>query len=74
MPEQQKPNRRQLYSIEDAAQQLGGMSPWTLRKHIARGTCRQVRVGRRVMVPQSEIDRIARRGLPSLAGEAERGA
>lgn len=55
-----------LYSLESAARQLG-ISIWTLRSHQKRGSLRVTRVGRRVMVSQPELDRIAASGLPSLA-------
>jgi hypothetical protein len=59
-----------LFSLRDAAQQLGGVSIWTLRKHFARGNLRVVRVGRRVLVSSEEIERIRQEGLPSLGTKA----
>lgn len=56
-----------LYSLLDAAQQLGGVSVWTLRKHLQRANIKAVKIGRRVFIHQSEIDRIGRQGLPSLS-------
>jgi hypothetical protein len=63
-----------LYSIVEAARMLGGISPWTLRKHIASkgsagsaGRIRVVRLGRRVFLDESEIARLERDGLPSLS-------
>jgi excisionase family DNA binding protein len=55
-----------LYAIEDAAQSLGAISPWTLRKHISKGRIRVVRIGRRVFLDAEELERIRREGLPSL--------
>lgn len=55
-----------LYSMQQAAEALGGLSHWTLRKHISRGTVRVTRIGRRVFLPSEEIERIQREGLPSL--------
>jgi Helix-turn-helix domain len=55
-----------LFSIEDAASICGSISPWTLRKHIASGAIRVIRIGRRVFLPSEEIERIRRDGLPSL--------
>jgi hypothetical protein len=55
-----------LNSIDDAAKALGGISPWTLRKHIARGTVRVVRLGKRVFIAETELARLATEGLPSL--------
>jgi hypothetical protein len=55
-----------LFDVERAAQKLGGISPWTLRKHIARGTIAAVRIGRRVFIANAEMRRIEGDGLPSL--------
>lgn len=55
-----------LFAIGEAAAELGGISPWTLRKHISRGTVRVVRIGRRVMLDADELARIRKDGLPSL--------
>jgi hypothetical protein len=32
-----------LFSIFDAARELGSISPWTLRKHISQGNVRVIR-------------------------------
>ena len=45
-----------------------GISVWTLRKHTARANVRVVRLGRRVFLHDTEIERIFREGLPSLPG------
>jgi len=50
---------------------LGGISQWTLRRHIATGQIRVTRIGRRVFVDADELERIRREGLPSLRGAAE---
>jgi hypothetical protein len=55
-----------LYSLPDAAKSLGGISVWTLRKHISNGQLRVVRIGRRVFLDGEELERIRRDGLPSL--------
>ena len=55
-----------LFSLDAAAQLLGGISVWTLRKAIQHGHVQVVRMGRRVMLSPDEVDRIAREGLPSL--------
>jgi hypothetical protein len=55
-----------LYSLEDASRVLGGVSVWTLRKHISSGRLQVVRLGRRVFLDAEEIDRVRREGLPSL--------
>lgn len=55
-----------LYDVRDAAKLCGSLSPWTLRKHISRGTVHVTRIGRRVFLRSEEIERIRREGLPSL--------
>jgi excisionase family DNA binding protein len=58
-------NNLELLSIEASARNLS-VSPWTLRAHIKRGEIAVVRCGRRVLISQAEVTRIAREGLPSL--------
>jgi len=56
-----------LHGLADAARMLGGISVWTLRKHISQGKVRVTRLGRRVFLASEEVERIRREGLPSLA-------
>ena len=56
-----------LFSLHEAARQLG-IRVWTLRGHTRKGgSVRTTRVGRRVLVSASELDRIEASGLPSLS-------
>ena len=55
-----------LYSLPEAAKALGGISVWTLRKHVTQGRVRVTRIGRRIFLDAEELDRIRREGLPSL--------
>jgi hypothetical protein len=57
---------QQLFSIDEAGRVLGGISPWTLRKHIAAANVKATRIGRRVFLTAEEVERIRRDGLPSL--------
>jgi excisionase family DNA binding protein len=41
-------------------------SPWTIRYHVAKGHLKSTRIGKRVLIPDSEIDRIAAEGLPHI--------
>ena len=63
-----------LESIESAARILA-LSPWTVRAYIRQGKITPVRIGRRVLVEQSEIRRMveAGRSVPTtpLDGEEE---
>ena len=42
-----------------------GVSPFTVRRRIAAGDLKAVRIGKRVMIPQSEIDRAIIHGCGS---------
>jgi excisionase family DNA binding protein len=44
-------------SIKDAALALS-ISPWTLRKHVARGIIPYVRIGRRVLIEPTALERL----------------
>jgi hypothetical protein len=55
-----------LFSLKAAAQQLGGISVWTLRKHVSNRTIAVTRIGRRVFLDSEEVERIRKNGLPSL--------
>ena len=58
-------SNKRLHSLDSAADRLD-ISVHTLRKHQHRGSLRTVKVGRRVMVPEAELQRISENGLPSL--------
>ena len=60
-----------LRGVDDSAHCLGNMSPWTLRKHIAEGNIKVVRIGKRVFLAEHEIRRIQREGLPSLRASSK---
>jgi hypothetical protein len=62
-----------LYALPQAAEQLGGVSVWTLRKHIAQGSVRVTRIGRRVFLDTDEVERVRREGLPSLGSPVPAG-
>jgi hypothetical protein len=55
-----------LFAFQEAGKILGGVSPWTLRKHAQRKNIRIVRLGQRVFLDTMELDRIRREGLPRL--------
>jgi hypothetical protein len=61
-----------LYALPEAASLLGGISVWTLRKHVARGNVAVTHLGRRVFLRAEEVERIRGEGLPPLnaAGSA----
>ncbi len=49
--------------VREAAR-LTSLSPYTIRRYIRKGRIRAVRVGRRVLVPVAELERLARQGVP----------
>ena len=59
-------SEQRLFSVEEASGVLGGISPWTIRKHIQYGNVKVTRIGRRVFLAAEEVERIRRDGLPSL--------
>lgn len=59
---QQTTEDDKLYSIEGAAEYLGGISPWTVRAWLRDGVLRKVKVGSRTMIKASELKRMVREG------------
>jgi hypothetical protein len=59
-------NDQKLFDLSDASKVLGGISEWTLRKHIRNGSVKVTRIGKRVLIASAEIARISEKGLPSL--------
>jgi excisionase family DNA binding protein len=55
-----------LKSIQQAAD-TWGVSVYTARRLAAAGVVRSVTVGRRRLIPEAEIERIATTGVPSPA-------
>ena len=56
----QKPDR--LYSVEDAAQYLGGLSKYTIHAWLSSGKLRRTKVGSRTMIRESELERVIEDG------------
>jgi excisionase family DNA binding protein len=53
---------KQLVSFEDAAQQ-SSTTHWTWRTWASRGLIKTVKMGRRRLIPASEVDRVCRDGV-----------
>ena len=51
-----------LHSVESAAKTLS-LSPWTVRAYIRQGRIRPVRIGRRVLISEDELQKIVKQGL-----------
>jgi hypothetical protein len=54
-----------LYSVKDAAQQLGGLSPYTIHAWLSSGKLKRSKVGARTMIRGSELARIIEDGAKS---------
>lgn len=52
----------QLYSIEDAAKKLGGISKWTLYAWLSQGRLQRTKIGSRTMIRESELLRLMQAG------------
>jgi len=56
-----------LYSVKEAAQRLGGISPWTIHAWLSKGRLQRTKVGGRTMIRESELARIIQDGGKSAA-------
>jgi excisionase family DNA binding protein len=56
-----------LRSIQQAAELLN-LSPWTIRAYIREGRLRPVRLGRRVLLTESELERLIAEGQEQADG------
>ena len=60
---------RALKSVDEAAGLLG-ISPWTVRAWIREGRLRPVRLGRRVLLSEAELERLVSESqAPPTTGE-----
>jgi len=59
-----------LYSVEDAALFLGGISKWTVHAWLAKGKLQRTKIGSRTMIRESDLQSfIARCNPPTNADE-----
>lgn len=47
-----------LYSVEDVASLLGGLSKYTIQAWLSSGKLRRTKMGRRTMIRESELERV----------------
>lgn len=59
-----------LYDVNGAAQLLR-ISPWTIRAHIREGKLKPVRIGRRVLLEEAELERFVAEAKAGTTGESE---
>jgi excisionase family DNA binding protein len=50
-----------LVGVPKAAEAIG-LSPWTIRQYVRRGKIRAIRIGRRVLIEPSELQRLIDEG------------
>jgi excisionase family DNA binding protein len=58
-----------LYSVEDAAAFLGGISKWTVHAWLAKGKLRRTKVGSRTMIRESDLQAFIARCNPEAQPE-----
>lgn len=51
-----------LYSVEEAALLLGGISKWTVHAWLSEGKMKRTKVGRRTMIRESELQKMVQDG------------
>ena len=61
-----------LYSVEEAARRLGGISKWTIHAWLSQGRLQRTKVGGRTMIRESELEKVINDGgksqVPTRAG------
>lgn len=51
-----------LLSVKEAAERLGGISPWTVHAWLSKGRLQRTKVGGRTMIRESELQRVIEDG------------
>ena len=62
-----------LYSVEEAAKKLGGVSKFTIYAWMSRGTLERTRVGGRVMVRESSLLKLLQRSSERQSNSRKNG-
>ncbi len=57
----------QLYSVDEAARLLGGISRWTIHSWLSKGKLRRTKIGGRTMIRESELQKVIDDGGKSPA-------
>lgn len=60
-----------LYSVPEAAEKLGGISPSTVRAWLTRGRLARTKIGRRTMISQETLENFIRHGQESGSSIAQ---
>lgn len=61
-----------LVSVREAAQKLGGISPWTVWGWLSQGRITRIKVGSRTMVYESELAKVINVGGKSRVPRAKK--
>ena len=67
MAQQMEQKSDRLYSVEDAAQYLGGLSKYTIHAWLSSGKLRRTKVGSRTMLRESDLQSFIDRCNPESA-------
>jgi excisionase family DNA binding protein len=60
-----------LLSIQQAAQQLGGISKWTVHAWLSKGKLRRTKVGSRTMIRESDLQAFLTECNPESAAKSQ---
>jgi excisionase family DNA binding protein len=60
-----------LYSVEETAKYLGGISKWTVHAWLAKGKLRRTKVGSRTMIRESDLRAFLAECNPGHAAEKQ---
>jgi excisionase family DNA binding protein len=60
----------ELFSVEEAARRLGGLSKYTIHAWLSQGKLMRTKVGRRTMIRASELQRVIEDGGKSPANRS----
>jgi excisionase family DNA binding protein len=51
-----------LFSVQEAAKRLGGISKWTIHAWLSKGRLQRTKVGGRTMIRESELQKVIEDG------------
>jgi excisionase family DNA binding protein len=66
--EKYKMKNQLLLGLKEAAESVG-LSHWTLRQYVREGKVKAVRLGRRVLIEPSELERLIEQGRSGKDGQ-----
>jgi excisionase family DNA binding protein len=61
-----------LFSVEESAKRLGGVSPWTIRCWLSSGRLKRTKIGRRTMISEADLLKFIQEGNKSIDGKPSR--